>query len=101
MARNYHPNSVLILDYLSDKTKPVSLGELKKNIGPKLSAKDFYNYVFRLAQQELVVKFGETASITEDGKKLLRRLAPKKDGVWKMVIFDIPEKHKYVRTVLR
>jgi phenylacetic acid degradation operon negative regulatory protein len=28
-------------------------------------------------------------------------LAPKKDGVWKLVIFDIPEKHKYVRTVLR
>ena len=31
----------------------------------------------------------------------MSRLSPKKDGVWKLVIFDIPEKHKYVRNVLR
>jgi DNA-binding transcriptional regulator PaaX len=101
MARNFHPNSVLILKFLADRIKPVSLVELKKSLAPKLSGKDFYNYIFRLTQQELILKSADTAAITEEGRKLLNRLAPKKDGVWKMVIFDIPEKHKYVRTVLR
>lgn len=101
MARSFHPNSILILKFLADRSKPVALEELKKNAGAKLSGKDFYNYIFRLAGQELILKSGNAAAITEEGEKLLNRLAPKKDGVWKMVIFDIPEKHKYVRTVLR
>ena len=41
------------------------------------------------------------ANITGDGKTLLKRTLPAKDGVWKLVIFDIPEKQKYVRAVLR
>ena len=40
-------------------------------------------------------------SITEEGRKMLSRARPDRDGVWKLVIFDIPEKQKYVRTVLR
>src|SRR5204862_1937794 len=68
---------------------------------PKRSAKNFYTYFFRFHGQEIIDKTDNTAGITEEGRKLLKRLKPAKDGVWKMVIFDIPEKHKYVRTVLR
>jgi DNA-binding transcriptional regulator PaaX len=38
---------------------------------------------------------------TEEGQKQFKRFYPEKDGIWKIVIFDIPEKHKYVRVVLR
>ena len=101
MSRNYHNNSIAILRYLANKIKPVESSELRKGTNAKLSEKDFYNYVFRLLQQELVSKDGRMVSITADGRKLLGRLVPEKDGVWKLVIFDIPEKHKYVRSVLR
>ena len=101
MSRNYHPHSIAILKFLGDKKKPIILSELKKNTGPKLTAKDFYNYVFRLSQQELVERTDNTAIITEEGSKLLRRLVPQQDGVWKLVIFDIPEKQGFVRGVLR
>ena len=113
MSRNYHPISIAILKFLATKDeptspayrpvadKPVVFSELKSQISPKLSNKDFYNYLFRLASQELIEKTDNTAWITPEGKKLFQRLQPAKDGVWKLVIFDIPEKHKYVRTVLR
>jgi DNA-binding transcriptional regulator PaaX len=101
MSRNYHPVSVAILKFLSGKDKPAVFKEIKAQAGAKLSAKDFYNFIFRLAESEFIKRTDNTAAITSDGLKLLNRLAPKKDGVWKLVIFDIPEKHKYVRTVLR
>jgi DNA-binding transcriptional regulator PaaX len=101
MARKYHKITEEILKNLAAANKPVAFNELKAQTAPKLKAKDFYNYIFRLQQQELVKKTDNAAVITAEGKKLLAQLAPEKDGVWKLVIFDIPEKHKYVRTVLR
>ena len=101
MSRHYHPLSVNILKFLAAQNQPVPLSEIKTEIGAKLSAKDFYNFLFRLTAQDLVNKTGNAAQITADGRQLLARLLPEKDGVWKLVIFDIPEKHKYVRTVLR
>ena len=100
MSWIYNQTTIAILKYLSGKDRAPFL-EVRQACAPKLSAKDFYNYLFRLQQQELAEKVGENARITEDGKKLLQRLVPERDGVWKLVIFDIPEKHKYVRTVLR
>ncbi len=101
MARLFNSYSIAILKFLDGQNKPVVLSELKSEVSPKLSFKDFYNYLFRLAGQELISKTNTAAEITQEGKKFLSRLEPKKDGVWKIVIFDIPEKHKYVRTVLR
>lgn len=100
MSRIYNSTTIAILKYLNDKDRAL-IKDLKIAVAPRLDSKDFYNYLFRLQQQELAEKQGSSARITADGKKLLNRLLPEKDGVWKMVIFDIPEKHKYVRTVLR
>lgn len=100
MSRSYNQVSINILKYLSEKNAGAVV-DLKPACAPKLSDKDFYNYIFRLIQQELATKSGNNIKLTEDGKKLLDRLVPQKDGVWKLVIFDIPEKHKYVRSVLR
>ncbi len=44
---------------------------------------------------------GISLALTGEGIKMLGRLLPQKDGVWKLVIFDIPEKQKKVRAVLR
>jgi DNA-binding transcriptional regulator PaaX len=101
MSRNYHPNSIAILKYLAGKGGSVVFKDIKAEATPKLSTKDFYNFIFRLSEAEYIKKTNTTATITPEGEKLLKRLAPVKDGIWKLVIFDIPEKHKYVRTVLR
>jgi len=100
MARQLHPTSVAILNFLAEKNQ-AKLNDVKTACAGKLSHKDFYNYIFRLQRQELVVKNNNLLALTTDGKKLIIRLSPNKDGVWKLVIFDIPEKHKYVRAVLR
>ena len=100
MSRPYNNQTLSILKYLADKDKAI-IKEMHTTCCPRLSAKDFYNYIFRLQQQGLVEKIDNKAKITDEGKKLLARLEPVKDGVWKLVIFDIPEKHKYVRSVLR
>jgi DNA-binding transcriptional regulator PaaX len=100
MSRPYHKLTVILLSALVGKDRAL-IKDLHQQYAPKLPNKDFYNYIFRLHQQGLVAKVDNKASITEEGKKLLLRLCPEKDSVWKMVIFDIPEKHKYVRNVLR
>ncbi len=100
MARSYHLITIAILNFLAGKNQ-AKPADIKAACGAKLSAKDFYNYLFRLEQQELIVKADGGIKITSEGEKLLRRLLPEKDSMWKLVIFDIPEKHKYVRTVLR
>ncbi len=100
MSRLYNQITVDILKQLLGREKTNAL-ELKNACAKQMSGKDFYNYLFRLTQQELIKKTDEIISLTEDGKKLLKRLSPERDNEWKLIIFDIPEKHKYVRTVLR
>ena len=88
-----------------DSRPGITLQELHTGRYPAKLYKEIYNTAFRLAELELVTKQkggkGLGLTITPEGKKILQRHAPKKDGVWKLVIFDIPEKQKYVRVVLR
>lgn len=104
MSRPFDPTTLKILTALADKTSAGFL-ELHKNICPQKTYKEFYNILYRLQADGLIKKSGSQgalkAEITTEGKTLLMRKSPKKDGVWKLVIFDIPEKHKYVRNVLR
>lgn len=104
MSRIYKDLTLSILKLLSEKQSCYAR-ELFKNFRQKIDYKDFYNAIFRLHQQELILKEDDAGKIllqiTGDGKKLLSRSLPERDGVWKLVIFDIPEKQKYVRTVLR
>lgn len=103
MSRPYHELSIKILAELNKK--PENYRKLYKHLSPGQPYKFFYNIMFRLESQELIKKTDDagalTAEITEDGKKLLQRTRPEKDGVWKLVIFDIPEKQKKIRSVLR
>lgn len=105
MARQYHPITLQILEKLEKNQSGQSARELYKDLRVQTPYKEFYNALFRLANQDLLEKFKTdeilNVKLTTQGRKLLRRKNPKKDGVWKLVIFDIPEKQKYVRQILR
>ena len=104
MSRNFHPLTISVLSFLSEK-KQSSFQELFQQLAKKINYKEFYNLLYRLKENGLIEKTETSgkllAEITDEGTRLLKRLRPKKDGIWKLVIFDIPEKHKYVRVVLR
>lgn len=67
----------------------------------KYNKKEIYNTVYRLIQQELLDAEGKQYTITQRGRQFIHKYFPKKDGIWKIIIFDIPEKKRYIRTVLR
>ena len=104
MARIFTPLTLAILSEVNSQPG-VSLRELQKKYHPTKDYKEIYNTAFRLKELELATKHVSGKDIcltlTAEGKKILQRNAPKRDGVWKLVIFDIPEKQKYVRVVLR
>ncbi len=104
MARIYNKNTIAILEAVS-ASPDITSDRLFKLFDKQLAYKDFYNTLFRLTEQELLKKqavSGKTCyTVTTDGKKIVSQASPVRDGVWKLVIFDIPEKQKYVRAVLR
>lgn len=104
MARAYTKDTLNILTDIAQRPG-VGTRELFKSYSKLFSYKDFYNVIFRLCDQGMVKKEKAQGQlcleITADGKNLLGRKVPTRDGVWKLVIFDIPEKHQKVRTVLR
>ncbi len=104
MSRPFHPLTIKVLSLLNSKPK-MGYPELHKRICPEKPYKYFYNIMYRLEMEGLTKKTDDEgllmAAITEDGKTLVMRKLPERDGIWKLVIFDIPEKHKYVRNVLR
>lgn len=103
MARIFTPLTLQILLEIQKNPK-ITTKELHR-FHSTFAYKELYNTVFRLADLELIKKEpakGEIVlTITPDGEKSLKRNTPKRDGVWKLVIFDISEKQKYVRVVLR
>jgi DNA-binding transcriptional regulator PaaX len=89
---------VLIL--LNDKG-PLMLHQLYDLCPNDASKKKVYDTVFRLTSQGLVEFTNDRYSISEDGKILIHTIDKKRDGVWKIIIFDIPETKRSVRNVLR
>lgn len=104
MARTYNQQTIAILQIVMEKPG-ISTRELHDETASKQPYKDFYNNIYRLLDQELLERGennkGIVLSISPEGRKILSRIKPQKDGVWKLVIFDIPEKQKKVRSVLR
>jgi DNA-binding transcriptional regulator PaaX len=105
MARKFNQKTLEILETLNNSRKTMSSKELFKLHGLGMPYKDFYNLLFRLSDLGLAKKEkipgGLNVNITKDGEKLFMRHRPTKDGVWKLVIFDIPEKQKKIRQILR
>lgn len=104
MARLFSLNSHKILKSVS-QNPGIPAKDLFNSYSRSISYKDFYNNVYRLINHGLLEKKHTTLGVclffTEQGIRFINRFSPKKDGIWKLVIFDIPEKQKYVRVVLR
>ncbi len=104
MARKYNPQTLAILNYVSQNPE-IKAKDLLSDFKTTAAYKDFYNCIYRLIREGFLQKQvsgnGICLRITNEGLRLLGRHNPKRDGVWKIVIFDIPEKQKYVRSVLR
>ena len=89
---------VLIL--LNDKG-PLMLHQLYELCPTDASKKKVYDTMFRLTSQGLVELSNDRYSISEDGAILIHTIDKKRDGIWKIIIFDIPETKRQVRNVLR
>src|SRR6478672_11488697 len=89
-----------ILILLNDKG-PLMLHQLYELCPSEASKKKVYDTVFRLTSQNLVDLENDRYSISEDGAILIHTIDKKRDGVWKIIIFDIPETKRQVRNVLR
>ncbi len=89
-----------ILILLSNKG-PMMLHQLYELCPDDTSKKKVYDTVFRLTGQGLVNLSSDRYSISEDGAILIHTIDKKRDDVWKIIIFDIPETKRQVRNVLR
>lgn len=97
------PLSELARSILSqiDQHEGVALHEIYNAHSQAKSKKAVYDTLYRLTDQKLVVLTKHGYEISPDGAKLIHTFFPKKDGVWKIIIFDIPESKRPVRTFLR
>lgn len=89
-----------ILILLSNKG-PMMLHQLYELCPNDASKKKVYDTLFRLTSQGLVNLASDRYSISEDGGILIHTIDKKRDDVWKIIIFDIPETKRQVRNVLR
>lgn len=57
--------------------------------------------MFRLATQGVVNLESDRYVVSSEASILMHTISKERDGVWKMVIFDIPETQRHIRNVLR
>ncbi len=80
---------------------PLMLHQLYEEFQQRANKKKIYDTVFRLSTQGVVTLQNDRYSVSDDANILMHTIAKERDGVWKMVIFDIPEKQRQVRNILR
>lgn len=100
MPRPLSELSQLILVLLSKKGS-LMLHQLYELCPADASKKKVYDTLFRLTGQNLIDLKNDRYSISDDGNILIHTIDKKRDGIWKIVIFDIPEVKRQVRNVLR
>lgn len=80
---------------------PKTLEDLYHEFGQKFNKKKIYDTIFRLTSKGLTKLEDDQYRVASNADILLHTIAKQRDGIWKMVIFDIPEKKRQVRNVLR
>ncbi len=100
MSRPLSDLSILILYQLSTEIR-LDKSRLLQICGKYEDNKKIVATLYRLEKLELISADKNTISITKAGLKVIHIKKPKPDGIWKIVIFDIPESDRYVRNVLR
>lgn len=89
-----------ILMLLNDQG-PQMLHQLYEHFENRANKKKIYDTMFRLVNQGIVNYNNDRYEVSSEANILLHTIAKERDGVWKMVIFDIPEKKRQVRNVIR
>lgn len=89
-----------ILLYLKEQG-PLMLHQLYEKFEDRANKKKIYDTMFRLTTQGVVNLNNDRYEISDEANILLHTIAKERDGIWKMVIFDIPEKKRQVRNVIR
>lgn len=104
MARVLEKAALETLTVISENPG-IEAGHLLQRLGNNQEYKCFYNLIYRLSKKGFIEKRKGDGrlrlSITPLGTELIELEDPKTDGVWKIVVFDIKEKHKKVRNFLR
>lgn len=103
MSRTLSKLSKDILSHLESSSADLTGLYAKFDTG--YGRKEIYNTIYRLLGQELAEVSGsgkeKVFSLSEEGKKSVQKANPKKDGVWKIIIFDVPESKRFVRNFIR
>ncbi len=89
-----------ILLFLQEKG-PQMLHQIYEQFESRANKKKIYDTMFRLTTQGVVALEADRYSVSSDASILMHTISKERDGMWKMVIFDIPEKQRHVRNVLR
>jgi CRISPR-associated endonuclease Cas2 len=104
MSRTHAGFSIEVIAAIGQHGGPMPVEDIFDQFGSTKGRKAIYDCIFRLVSQELV-EYANAAqtqvALTADGAALLSTKRPQRDGVWKLVIFDIPERQRSVRTFLR
>lgn len=104
MSRTLSVLSKEILTTLNNRPEQ-ALEDFYSQFSPKFGKKEIYNTVFRLIGQELIEGSGrgkdKTFILSKEGKKTFLKHNPVRDGVWKIIVFDIPESKRFIRNFIR
>lgn len=100
MPRPLSPLSKQIIIALSERG-PMMLHQIYESFSKSDGKKKVYDTLFRLQSQELINLENDRYHITDEAGILLHTINKKRDGIWKIIIFDIPESKRQVRNVLR
>jgi len=94
------PNALKLLDYLPNEK--YNLKYRTKSAAGRLVAKKYAVWVERDGKKYLrLTSDGQKAVALEQAKVALKNQKKKWDGRWRMVVFDVPERRRLIRTRLR
>src|SRR6185503_17602918 len=100
MPKPLNEYSLYILTLL--KNSPgLTLHGLQTHHNQDKSNKTIYDTMFRLEQSGYLEKDDGHYKVSAQGEEFIHRKNPEKDGIWKLIIFDIPESKRKVRNILR
>jgi CRISPR-associated endonuclease Cas2 len=100
MSRLTSELTIRLLELISEKHE-LKFHEIKLSHVHAKSTKQIYDTLYRLKDQELITQNTHGYQITPAGQRLIHSKKPVRDNMWKVIIFDIPEKQRSVRNFLR
>lgn len=100
MSRNHSSLSLNLL-YTINSRPGLTFHELQQTLISKGNKKAIYDSLFRLKRSEYLTNTVKGYFLTKKGADFIHKELPEKDGVWKVIIFDIPETKRKIRNFIR